>query len=150
MFDKVEHWVWAREKNNEARRWLRSLRMKMGDENWSLDETKSMLIRSQSCLTLCESTNCNPPGSSVCGIFQTRILEWVPFPPQGIFLTQRLNLSLLNLLHWQADSLPLSHLRSPAQTDGKLWLGTEGSHTETFLRWSSLLWASQAYIQLPT
>lgn len=22
MFDKVEHWVWAREKNNEARRWL--------------------------------------------------------------------------------------------------------------------------------
>ena len=31
---------------------------------------------------------------------------------QGIFLTQRLNLSLLHLLHWQADSLPLSHLGS--------------------------------------
>ena len=28
---------------------------------------------------------------------------------QGIFPTQGLNLSLL---HWQADSLPLSHLRS--------------------------------------
>ena len=32
---------------------------------------------------------------------------------QGIFPTQRLNLSLLHLLHWQVDSLPLSHLRSP-------------------------------------
>ena len=30
----------------------------------------------------------------------------MPFPPQGIFLTQGLNLPLL---HWQADSLPLSH-----------------------------------------
>ena len=30
---------------------------------------------------------------------------------QGIFLTQRLNLCLL---HWQADSLPLSHLGSPS------------------------------------
>ena len=31
---------------------------------------------------------------------------------QGIFPTQGLNLRLLWLLHWQADSLPLSHLRS--------------------------------------
>ena len=32
---------------------------------------------------------------------------------QGIFLTQGLNLNLRRLLHWQADSLPLSHLGSP-------------------------------------
>ena len=32
---------------------------------------------------------------------------------QGIFLTQGLNRCLLHLLHWQADSLPVSHLRSP-------------------------------------
>jgi len=32
---------------------------------------------------------------------------------QGIFLNQRLNPCLLCLLHWQADSLPLSHLGSP-------------------------------------
>ena len=31
---------------------------------------------------------------------------------QGIFLTQGPNLSLLSLLHWLADSLPLRHLRS--------------------------------------
>ena len=32
---------------------------------------------------------------------------------QGIFPTQGFNLCLLHLLHWQADSLPLSHLGSP-------------------------------------
>jgi len=35
------------------------------------------------------------------------------FPFQGIFLSQGLNLCLLHLLHWQADSLPLCHLGSP-------------------------------------
>ena len=31
----------------------------------------------QSCLTLCDPLDCSPPGSSVHGIFQTRVLEWV-------------------------------------------------------------------------
>ena len=35
--------------------------------------TKSL----QSCLTLCDSRDCSPPGSSVHGILQARILEWV-------------------------------------------------------------------------
>ena len=30
-----------------------------------------------SCPTLCDSTDHSPPGSSVCGIFQARTLEWV-------------------------------------------------------------------------
>ena len=30
-----------------------------------------------SCLTLCESMDCSPPGSSVHGVSQARILEWV-------------------------------------------------------------------------
>ena len=29
------------------------------------------------CLTLCNPIDCSPPGSSVHGIFQARILEWV-------------------------------------------------------------------------
>ena len=32
---------------------------------------------------------------------------------QGIFLTQGSNLRLLHLLHWQADSLPVSHQGNP-------------------------------------
>ena len=31
----------------------------------------------QSCLTLCDPMDYNPPGSSVHGIFQARMLEWV-------------------------------------------------------------------------
>ena len=30
----------------------------------------------QSCPTLCDPMDCSPPGSSVRGIFQARILEW--------------------------------------------------------------------------
>ena len=31
----------------------------------------------QSCLTLCDAMDCSLPGSSIHGIFQARILEWV-------------------------------------------------------------------------
>ena len=34
----------------------------------------------QSCLTLCDPTDGSPPGSSARGIFQARVLEWVPLP----------------------------------------------------------------------
>ena len=34
----------------------------------------------QSCLTLWDPMDCSLPGSSVCGILQTRILEWVAMP----------------------------------------------------------------------
>ena len=40
--------------------------------------------------------------------------EGCHFLLQGIFLTQGLNPCLLHLLHWQADSLPPSHLESPS------------------------------------
>ena len=34
----------------------------------------------QSCLTFCRPMDCSPPGSSVHGILQARILEWVAMP----------------------------------------------------------------------
>ena len=37
----------------------------------------------------------------------------LPFPSLGIIPTQGSNPCLLCLLHWQVDSLPLSHLGSP-------------------------------------
>ena len=39
----------------------------------------------QSCLTLCDLTDCSPPGSSVHGILQARILGWVAFSSPGDF-----------------------------------------------------------------
>ena len=43
---------------------------------------------SQSCPTLCDPTDCSLPGSSVHGISQARILEWVPFSSPGDLPTQ--------------------------------------------------------------
>ena len=34
-------------------------------------------VHVQSCPTLCDPKDCSPPSSSVHGIFQARILEWV-------------------------------------------------------------------------
>ena len=46
-----------------------------------------------------------PPGSSVHGVLQARILKEVAMTSsRGVFLTQGLNPSLL---HWQVGSLPL-------------------------------------------
>ena len=74
-----------------------------------------MGLCAQSRRTPGDPTDCSPPGSSVHGIFQARILELgCHFLLQGIFL-QRSNPSLLLLLRWQADSLPLRYLGSPSE-----------------------------------
>ena len=39
-----------------------------------------LCLLTQLCLTLCDPMDCSPPGSSVHGIFQERILEWVAMP----------------------------------------------------------------------
>ena len=52
----------------------------------------------QSCLTLCNPMDCSLPGSSVHGILQARVLEWVALL-HGIFPNQGSNLHLLCLLH---------------------------------------------------
>ena len=62
---------------------------------------------------LCDPMDCSPPGTSVHGIFEARILQWVAISYQGLFPIQGLKLHLLHLLYWQADSLPLCHLESP-------------------------------------
>ena len=41
---------------------------------------KDMYKLTQSCLTLCDPMNCSLPGSSVHGILQATILEWVTMP----------------------------------------------------------------------
>ena len=47
----------------------------------------SYCLVTKSCVSLCDSVDCSPPGSSVHGISQVRILEWgeVSFS-RGIFL----------------------------------------------------------------
>ena len=60
----------------------------------------------QSCLILCDPMVGSLPGSTVHGILQARVVEWVAMPSsRGIFLTRGLNLCLLCLLHWQVGFL---------------------------------------------
>ena len=40
-------------------------------------EVKEKVLVVHSCMTLCHPVDCSPPGSSVHGILQARILEWV-------------------------------------------------------------------------
>ena len=54
-----------------------------------------------------------PPGSSVRGMFQARILAWVTISYSRGSFQPRDHTCFLYLLHWQVDSLPLSHLGSP-------------------------------------
>ena len=66
----------------------------------------------QSCSTLCYPMDCSPPDSSVHGISQAGVLEWVAISFSRGSSQTRDWTWLLCLLHWQADSLPLHHLGS--------------------------------------
>ena len=66
----------------------------------------------QSCLTLCDPMDCSPPGSSVHGILQARILERVLCPPPGYLPDPGMEPATPAL---QTDSLPLSHWGSPCK-----------------------------------
>ena len=61
---------------------------------------------------------CGPPGSSVHGILQARILEWVAIPfSREIFQTQELN---LGLLYCRKILYHLSHHGSPCGFDASI------------------------------
>ena len=72
--------------------------------------THRCCLVAQACLIHGNPMDCSLPGSSIHAILQARILEWAAISfSRGIFPTQGSNPCLL---HWQVDSLPLSHVRS--------------------------------------
>ena len=70
----------------------------------------SLYSVSQSCVTLCTAMDCNLSGSSIHGIFQARILEWIAMPSSKGSFNPGIELTFPSL---QVDSLPLSHWRNP-------------------------------------
>ena len=73
--------------------------------------------RKESCLTLCSPMDCNPPVSSVHGIFQARILEWVaiPFsrgssPPRDQTLASRIAGRLFAM--WATRAFPVNNIKA--------------------------------------
>ena len=68
----------------------------------------------QSCLTLYDPIDCRPPGYSVHGILQSRILEWVAMASsRGSSQPGDQTHVSLCLLHWQPGSLPLASPEKP-------------------------------------
>ena len=74
-------------------------------------------VYAQLCPALCKPTDCSPPGSSVHGILQARILEWVAVSPSRRSSQPRDRTRISYLLHWQTHSLPLSHLGIPIRIE---------------------------------
>ena len=65
-----------------------------------------VVLVAQSCQTLCHPLDCSPPGSSIYGMFQARILEWVAIPFSRKPSSPGIKTQPPSL---QADSLLLSH-----------------------------------------
>ena len=81
-----------------------------------------LCLVTQSCPTLCDPMDCHLPGSSVCGILQAKILEWVPCPSPGDFPHPVIKPRSPTL---QADSLP-------SELPGKLLVFIGTSYTISF------------------
>ena len=71
--------------------------------------TKSL----QLCSTLCHHMDYSLPGSSVHGVLQARILEWIAVPSSRGSSWLRDQHASLTSPAWQADSLPLAPPGNP-------------------------------------
>ena len=67
----------------------------------------------QPCLTICDSMDHNPPGSSVHGILEAGILERVTMSSSWGSAQPRDLARVSRLLHWQVGSLPLAPSGKP-------------------------------------
>ena len=68
----------------------------------------------KSCLTLCDPMDYSPPGPSVHGILQARILEWVAMPSSGgsSWPSDQTQVSCFGrqiLYHWATREIPGAH-----------------------------------------
>ena len=66
------------------------------------------MLSLQLCPTLCDPMDCSPPGSSVHGILQLRILEWAAISYSRGSFQPRDPTHILCLLDWREESLPLA------------------------------------------
>ena len=62
-------------------------------------KVKSESEVAQSCLTISNPMDCSPPGSSIYGIFQARVLEWGAIAFSHINYWDSLNKQITQVLH---------------------------------------------------
>ena len=80
-------------------------------------------LDAQSCLTLCDSMDCKQPGSSVHGITQARIMEWVviSFSGGSSRPSDETCISCKSPA-LQSKSLPIRHQASNIFADYSIWV----------------------------
>ena len=74
-------------------------------------KVKSESEVAQSCPTLLDPMDCSPPGSSVHGIFQARVLEWgaIAFSSNSVYFTVLLlGVKDMRVVRLSAEGLLLS------------------------------------------
>ena len=74
-------------------------------------------MHAESCETLGYPLDCSPPGLSVHGIFQARILEWLPLPTSGDLPDPGIELASLVSPAFVGEFLPIPS--SPLELPGK-------------------------------
>ena len=99
-------------------------------ETWfSYKYVRACVLNSFSCVPLWEPMDCNPPDSSVHGILQARILEWIAVPSSRVPSQNRDGTHTPYIcLYWQVGSLPLAPPAKP-NTYTYIHFQTVFSHT---------------------
>ena len=94
-------------------------------DSWGSENALNVFIISDACLcvhakllqlcpTLCEPMHSNPPGSSVYGIHQARILEWIAMPSSRGSCNPR-NLTHVSYISYVVRQHVFMHLFKPIQ-----------------------------------
>ena len=91
----------------------------------------------QSCLTLCDPMTCSLPDSSVRGILQARILEWVAFPSPNYYDTYQ-QMALTMILIKSILTSGIWRIWTVTQKIGSrksiIWWREESQHCYFFIR----------------
>ena len=94
----------------------------------------------QLCLILCDSMHCSPPGSSVHGSLQARILEWVAIPSSrgSSWARDRTHVSCISSIAGWVHSLPTEWPGKPIHvfiTSLQHWARPRPGIEQMFLIW---------------
>jgi len=100
-------------------------------EKWfSYKYVRACVLNSFSCVPLWDPMDCNPPDSSVHGIFQARILEWIAVSSSRVPSQNRDGTHTPNIcLYCQVGSLPLAPPEKPIHIPISILFQIVFSHT---------------------
>ena len=107
--------------------------------------TLEPVLVTQSCPTLWDPMDCSPPGSSVHGILQARILEWVaiPFSRGSSWPKDQTWVSV----HCRWVLYCLSHQRRPGGLQGRHWAHPDNPEQPLYLKGLNLITSTKPFFQ---